>query len=146
MCNVQSGPEFFEGVVAEWYATDFDDTSWAQRDTFHFIEQNEDEYLDDAGHDFDGHAWYRMSVELKEPGKNVRLRLSGAANEAWVWVNGQFVGHREHMIWWLTPHTVDLDISKVVKTGQNSITVRTFNNSEVGGLYHRGFVYEAVGE
>lgn len=137
---------FNEGVVDEWYLTEFDDSQWSQRDTFHFIEQAEDEYLDEVGHDFDGHAWYRMKVNVAKPGQNTRLRLSGAANEAWVWVNGEFVGHRKHLIWWMSPHTVDLDISKAVKPGENIITVRTHNNSEVGGLYHRGFIYEAVAE
>ena len=134
---------FNEGIVEEWYATELDDASWADRDTFYFIEQNEDEYLDEKGHDYDGLAWYRMQVDVNaNPGANVRLRLNGAANEAWVWVNGTFVGHREHKIWWMTPHTVDLDISAAVKQGENIVTVRTSNNSEVGGLYHRGFIYE----
>lgn len=134
---------FNEGVIGEWYAPTFEDSQWDSRDTFLLWEQQE-KPLDARGHDYDGYGWYRMQADIPKTftGKPLRLWLGGAVNEVWVWVNGEYVGHREHKIWWMSPHTVDLDISKFAKPGaQNQITVRIWNDAEFGGLYRRAFIY-----
>jgi len=39
-------------------------------------------------------------------------------------------------------HDFDLDITKFVKFGEkNLIAIRIWNNSEIGGLYRRGFLW-----
>ena len=138
---------FNEGVLAEWYAPDFDDSAWKAKSTFLTWDQ-QDPPEDARGHDYDGYGWYRAALEIDKrwAGKPLRLYLVGAINEAWVWVNGQYAGHRPHKLWWHASHrgghSADLDVSGMVAPGgRNVIAIRVWNNAEIGGLYRRGFLY-----
>lgn len=62
-------------------------------------------------------------------------------DEAWVWINGEYAGHRPHRIWWRGPHDFDLDVTKLVKPGKNMIAIRIWNDAEFGGLFRRGFFW-----
>jgi hypothetical protein len=66
-------------------------------------------------------------------------------NEAWVWVNGQYAGHRPYQAPWSRPQSVELDLSPFLRLGQrNQITFRVLNNIEVfgaSGIYERMFLY-----
>ena len=135
--------EFNRGVIMEWYAPGLPDTAWERRRTFYLWDQQE-KPLDAIGDDYDGYGWYRMKVEIprKWKGKPMRLWLGGTINEGWVWVNGVYAGHRQHALWWDSPHELDLDITPLVRPGQeNMIAVRVHNDAEPGGLYRRGFLY-----
>jgi hypothetical protein len=134
---------FNEGVVAEWYAPGFADAGWGTKDTF-FLWEQQDPPEDAAGHDWDGHGWYRARVGIPKEfaGKPLRLWLGGAINEAWVWVNGKYAGHKPHRIWWRFPHELDLDVASLVKPGEdNTVAVRVLNTADVGGLFRRGFFW-----
>ncbi len=82
-----------------------------------------------------------MDIPEKWKGKPVHFYCGGVINEAWVWVNGQYAGHKPHKIWWMGQHDFDMDISNLVKAGKNLIAVRVLNDSEIGGLYRRGFIW-----
>ncbi|MBI4024307.1 MAG: DUF4838 domain-containing protein [Verrucomicrobia bacterium] len=133
---------FNEGVVAEWYAADFNDRDWKNKNTF-FLWDQQDPPEDAAGHDYDGYGWYRGTVEIPAEftGKPVHFWCGGAMNEAWVWINGEYAGHREHRIWWRGPHDFDLDVTKLAKPGKNVIVIRVGNDAEFGGLFRRGFFW-----
>ncbi len=135
---------FNEGVINRWYRLGSDALDgWSERDTFLLWEQQE-EPISDRGHDYDGYGWHHFTVELPEfdAEQPVRLFLGGAINEAWVWVNGRYVGRRDHKLWWDHDHEVDLDVTDAVKPGEtNTVVVRVHNDVEVGGLYRRGFLY-----
>ena len=134
---------FNEGVIGEWYAAGFDDGKWGKKDTFYTWDQPGPPE-DNKGHDYDGYGWYRgdLRVDPRWAGKPLRLYLGGAINEAWVWVNGDYAGHRPHKLWWYSPHDVDLDVTSLIKPGQrNTIAIRIWNNADIGGLYRRGFLY-----
>ena len=134
---------FNRGVIMEWYAPDFEEDDWERRNTFYLWDQQE-EPLTEAGDDWDGYGWYRMKVEIprKWRDKPMHLWLGGVINEAWVWVNGAYAGHRPHALWWNSPHELDLDVGELVEPGRiNTIAVRVHNDAEVGGLYRRGFLY-----
>jgi len=133
---------FNEGVVANWYTPAFDDSQWARKNTFVTWDQ-QDPPEDSAGHDYDGYGWYRgeFDIPAKFAGKPVRFWSGGVINEGWVWINGEYAGHKPHAIWWLHPHDFELDVTKLLKPGRNTIAVRVWNNSEIGGLYRRGFFW-----
>ncbi|MFW6060466.1 MAG: DUF4838 domain-containing protein [Phycisphaeraceae bacterium] len=135
---------FNKGVIRQWYLTDHDDADWDTRDTYYLLEQQEDP-INERGYYPDGHVWYRTTVDvpadLQE--KPVNLYLGGIINEGWVWVNGQYVGHRDHLLWWHHRHAVDFDVTDMIEPGEtNTIAVRVLNDpDEMGGLYRRGFLY-----
>jgi hypothetical protein len=140
---------FNEGVVAEWYLPAFDDGKWGTKNTF-LTWDAQDQPEDDKGHDYDGYGWYRFTVDV--PGgmvdKPLRLHLGGVINEGWVWINGEYAGHRPWYLWWSgrKRHEMDVNVTGKVKAGKNVIAVRVWNNAEIGGLYRRGFLWAPTPE
>jgi len=133
---------FNEGVIGEWYATKFDDAKWGTENTF-ITWEAQDPPEDEKGHDYDGYGWYRATVDIpaKFIGKPLFFHCGGAINEGWVWVNGQYAWHQPFKLWWLHPHDFDVDVTRLVKPGKNTIAIRVWNNADIGGLYRRGFFY-----
>ena len=132
-----------EGMAYEWYGSDFDDKKWGNKNTF-LVWEAQDPPEDEKGHQYDGWGWYRGEVEVpdKFAGEKLSLHLGGALNEAWVWVNGQYVGHQPHKVWWWHPHSFDMDISDLVEPGKtNTVAIRIWNKAELGGLFRRGFLW-----
>ncbi|MCM8824784.1 MAG: DUF4838 domain-containing protein, partial [Candidatus Omnitrophica bacterium] len=129
-----SRDRFNEGIIHQWYLTEFNDKNWETKNTF-FLWDQQDTPEDKLGHDYDGYGWYRFWVEIpaKWKGKPIHFYCGGVINEAWVWVNGEYSGHKSHKIWWMGEHDFDLDITNLVKTGKNLITIRVFNDAEIGG-------------
>ena len=104
---------------------DFDDSDWATIDI--------GQAWEDQGYvGYDEGAWYRARIEVDaEEGRPVHLAFGGVDNEAYVYVNGTFVG--EHY-GWNTPFI--LDISEVVNyKGQNAVAVRVYDGMNMGGIY-----------
>lgn len=133
---------FNEGVIARWYDPAFDDQAWGKKNTF-ICWEAQDAPEDAKGHDYDGYGWYRATVDIPTDaaGKPLRLFLGGLMNEGWVWVNGEYAGHKAFEIWWMHDHELDVDVTKLVKPGRNTVTIRIWNNADVGGMYRRGFFY-----
>jgi len=134
---------FNEGVLGEWYAANFDDAKWDKKNTFLTWDQ-QDPPESAAGHDYDGYGWYRttFTVDKQFAGKPVKLYVGGVINEAWVWVNGQYIGHRPHRLWWSGNREVEMDVTAAMKPGQaNTVAIRVWNDAEIGGIYRRGFFY-----
>lgn len=137
-----------QGMPQRWYLSDHDDSDWGEADTYYLWDQ-QFEPENERGNDYDGHAWYRMTVNIPADFKDkpMKLWLGGAMNEAWVWVNGKYVGHKKHMIWWHHLHDIELDVTDLIKPGEeNTLTVRVFNDAELGGMYRRGFFYSPKAE
>jgi hypothetical protein len=136
---------FNEGIVGGWDEPGVDTTNWDTRNTYYTWDQQE-EPLDEAGHQYDGYGWYRFTFDVPADlqGRTIRFYCGGVINEGWVWVNGQYVGHKDHKLWWGRPHDFDMDITSMVKPGEkNTLAIRVFNDAEIGGLYRRGFVWVA---
>lgn len=137
---------FNEGVIYEWYRSELDDTEWEEKDTFLTWDQ-QDPPEDAAGHDYDGYGWYRgrFFVPNRLAGQKVVFHCGGAINEAWVWINGKYAGHKPHRIWWHWGHDFELDVSSLLRPDrENTIAIRVWNDAEIGGLYRRGFFYTPV--
>ncbi|MGA2864106.1 MAG: DUF4838 domain-containing protein [Verrucomicrobiota bacterium] len=136
---------FDDGRYLRWQDAGFDDSSWRALLTTKGWENQG--LSDTAGHAYRGVTWYRLRVELpaQAAGRSVWLCAPAVVNEVWVWVNGQYAGHRPYQMPWSRPQTLDLDISGLVRPGQsNQITLRVLNNIDVfgaSGIYERMFIY-----
>lgn len=97
-----------------------------------------------------GHYRYRSTIEIsrRETGEPVRLMFPGLFNEAWLFVNGRFVGHRPFPEpWWRTDYRFewDVDVSGFLREGRNAIVLRGFNPHHFAGMFRRPFLYTPVG-
>lgn len=134
---------FAEGVVAEWYAPDYDDSAWTPKNT-HLTWDAQDAPLDEKGHHYDGYGWYRGTFEVPAnfADRRVSFHCGGTFNEGWVWINGKYVHHEPHKVWWWWSHPFDLDITDAIEPGKvNTIAIRVLNKAEQGGLLRRGFFW-----
>lgn len=134
---------FNEGVHYRWYLPQTEVGDWSTRDTFLTWDQQE-EPLSADGHDYDGYGWYRGEIEIpaEAVGKPLTFYCGGVINEAWVWLNGEYVGHKPHALWWAgNEHAFELDLTQAAKAGTNTLVIRVWNDAEIGGLYRRGFIY-----
>jgi hypothetical protein len=131
-----------QGIPMEWYAPGFDDSAWGVRSTYLLWDQQEP-FEDAAGHDYDGYGWYRgeFTLDAAFAGKPLRFWCGGLSNEGWVWINGRYAGRKAHALWWMHPHDFELDVGALAKPGRNTIAIRVLSDSELGGLYRRGFFY-----
>lgn len=115
-----------QGHLEQWYAESFDDSQWADI----AIEQ----HWQQADYDYQGVAWYRLTIDLPERPKGLGTDICfDAVDEvAWVWVNGQYIGNHDLGLGgWDQPFA--LEVTKHLKWGQpNQITVRV-NNEKLGG-------------
>ncbi len=100
-------------------------------------------------HSYTGYAWYRTDVELDDSqvrGK-LHLRFPGVFNECWLYVNGFLVAHRpQKAMWWNNDYRFewDIDLSDVLRAGENTLTLRIHNPHHFGGIFRRPFIYAAV--
>ena len=135
---------FNVGITSEWYLPDLPDGDWGTKNTF-ITWDAQDEPEDAVGHDYDGYGWYRTAMNIPEEfkGKPMRFYVGGALNEAWVWINGEYAGHKPHSIWWAGKNEFELDVTELVRPGKNTIAIRIWNDSEIGGLSNRSFLWSA---
>ena len=115
---------------------DFDDSHWADIDI--------GQAWEDQGYaGYDEGAWYRTRIEVNaEEGRPVHLAFGGVDNEAYVYVNGIFVGEHHG---WNTPFI--LDISEAVNyKGQNVVAVRVYDGANMGGIYGTIEVIQPTGK
>lgn len=136
---------FNQGVIEQWYGEEVAVDAWETRNTYDLLEQQE-EPLDDEGHFYTGYVWYRGTIDVPAAfeGREINLLLEGLINEGWVWINGQYVGHRPWARWWShSAHPAEFAVRRLLRPGQrNTLAIRVLNDpDEVGGLYRRGFFY-----
>ena len=94
-----------------------------------------------------GHYWYanKFRVTSRNSKRKLRLMIPGLFNEAWLYINGELVAHRNYKEpWWRTDYRFewDVDISQHVRPGANEIKLRGFNPHHFGGMFRRPFLYE----
>jgi hypothetical protein len=136
---------FDDGRYERWQDAGFDDSKWQRLLTTAGWENQG--LIDRQGHAYRGLMWYRMEAVVAGAfsGKAVFLCAPAVVNEAWVWVNGQYAGHRPYQSCWSRPQTLELDVTPLVRPGQrNQITFRVLNNMDVfgaSGIYERMYLY-----
>ena len=84
-----------------------------------------------------------VDVPAAAVNKPLKLHLGGVINEGWVWINGQYAGHRQWKLWCEGRQGLEMDVDATgkVKSGHNVIAIRVWNNADVGGLIRRGFLW-----
>lgn len=113
-------PKVDPGTVPEEAKADYQDSWWADIKTGPWETQ---------GYAYDGVAWYRKSFELKEL-DNPRINFAGVDEQAWVWLNGKFLGHHNG---WDQAFSFPLDQAAV--KGKNNLSVLVFDSSFQGGIW-----------
>jgi hypothetical protein len=104
-------------------------------------------FHDPEGRPYRGVAWYRFDLDVPAAceGKDVVLFAPAVVNEAWVWVNGRYAGHRPYKMPWFRPQELELDVGALLKPGErNRIALRVLCNYDVwggNGIYERPFLY-----
>ena len=139
-----------DGRFDGWYRVGFDDSKWeTMLTTKPFFAQGK--YLDGQGFPYQGVIWYRLDVDVPATaaGKPVQINCMVAETEAWVWVNGKFVGHRPYIDAYIRPSAIDMDVTDALIPGQkNSVVVRLHTNLQpaqmAAGLVSRLFLYSPV--
>ncbi|MEO6907434.1 MAG: DUF4838 domain-containing protein, partial [Abditibacteriaceae bacterium] len=105
--------------------------------------------LNPDGSSYSGHYWYQtpLNLDANQTTGNVHLMFPGLFNEAWLYVNGKLVAHRDYKEpWWMEDYTFewDVDLTGKLKPGKNVIALRGFNPNHFGGMFRRPFLYQAV--
>jgi hypothetical protein len=95
-----------------------------------------------------GAIWYAFECDIPRSasGQSLRFCVPTVSPEAWVWVNGEYVGRRVHKEPYIRPASLDLDIGQAAKpNARNLIVVRVStggNRTQAPeGLLSRGFLY-----
>jgi hypothetical protein len=132
-----------DGIFERWMEPEFDDADWrTMRTSAGWQSQG---LRDEKGRPYTGLAWYRFNVEVPRTDREVVLYAPAIVNEAWVWVNGAYAGHRPFRVQWSRPQSLELNLSPLIKPGRtNQITFRVLCNTEVfgaNGIYDRMFLY-----
>lgn len=140
-----------EGRYNQWYARDLAEAGWTTvSSTVPFYRQVA-HGVDAQGYPYMGAFWYRLDVEAPAiaPGKKVYLACTAIEPEAWIWVNGQYVGHRGYHEAYergLGGNFLDMDVTKALIPGKkNQITIRIHTGMNAAqmsdGLISRLFLY-----
>jgi hypothetical protein len=135
-----------DGRFAGWFEPNFDDRNWKTNPTtapFYILG-----HRDEQGYPYMGAMWYRLEADVpaEAKGKKVLLYAPAVESEAWVWVNGKFIGHREYHEAYERPNPIDMDVTAALKPGErNSVVVRVHTAlnpaAQAGGMTSRLFLY-----
>ena len=124
------------GQKERWFAPDVDDSGWEE---IHIGKPWEEQ-----GHEgYDGFAWYRLRLKVEPAWLEAKgqLTFDGVDGEAWVYLNGELIGHHEG---WDEPFGVPLKAEQA-KTGEEScLAVRVWDGANQGGIYRRVAVTRLV--
>ena len=109
----------------EYANPDFDDSEWADISI--------GQAWEDQGYPgYDEGAWYRTQIEVNaEKGRPVHLAFGGVDKDAYVYVNGHWVG--EHRVW-NQPFILDIS-DHVVRDGENTVALYVYDGTGMGGVY-----------
>ena len=105
-------------------------------------------FMTPEGYPYTGYAWYRLetNVPAQFAGKPVTFLAPVVETEAWLWVNGKYVGHRLYKEAYERPNEMELDVTTAVKPGgKNVIVLRVATglsrSQAAGGLSARPLLY-----
>lgn len=115
------------GIDQRWFAPEFDDSGWTTI--------NVGQYWEDQGHaQYDGVAWYRLSVEFTaaELAEPLLLGFEGVDAEAIVYLNGQEIGRHAQ---WDAPFALRVPADVARAGAPNLLAVRVLDTSSKGGIY-----------
>jgi hypothetical protein len=150
------------GVDQKWFSVSIDapakpasDRRWqdVQKESANWQWLRTDLYAQSQGivspdhQSYTGHAWYRTEIDLPadKAGAKLQLMFPGLFNEAWLYVNGEQVAHREkyNPVWWYNAYEFEWDVPVAgkLKAGKNTIALRIHNPHHMGGMFRRPFLH-----
>jgi len=135
-----------EGRFSGWQEPAWDSSLWQHiKTTQPFYSQG---YLSPEGYPYTGYLWYRADVDVpaNAAGKPIAFYAPVVETEAWLWVNGRYIGHRPYREAYERPNEMDADVTAAIKPGQrNVIALRVATGlaraQAAGGLCSRAFLY-----
>jgi hypothetical protein len=137
-----------KGKPLRWCDPDFDRSGWQMVDTTKAYYLQVPGCFSNDGVPYRGLMWYAfdMSVPHSAKGRTVKLYAPAVVAEAWVWVNGQYAGHRPYIEPNDHPAPMELDVTNLLQPGKkNVIAVRvstSTNRSQAAeGFMGRLFLY-----
>ena len=143
-----------EGRFAAWYRADWNAEAWRRVTTakpFYLQGPADRPYMAANGYPYLGAMWYQFKVDVPAvpSGRAVRLHVPVVEAEAWLWVNGQYIGHRPYWETYVRPNPMEEDVTAALRPGaSNVITLRvstSLNRTAVAsGLLSRAFLYSPV--
>ena len=132
-----------KGIAEKWYLPSHDASGWAPigiGSGWESQDVGKKWKKEHADTDYDGIGWYRrtLTIPKEDEGKTIFLTFGAVDEACTVWVNGQQVLDRPYPFKgdtnsWATPFVVD--ISKVVKAGDNVLVVRVSDTCGQGGIW-----------
>ena len=109
------------GKYEHWYAPAYDRSKWRTLDTTrpYYLQG----YLSDRGVPYRGLMWYVFDVDVPKSaaGKRVMVYSPVIVAEAWVWMNGRYIGHRPYTEAYIRPAPLELDVTDAVKPGEHNV-------------------------
>jgi hypothetical protein len=135
------------GKYEQWYMPDYDRSKWRTLDcTIPYYLQG---YLSERGiPQHRGLMWYvfETDVPASAAGKKVSLYSPVVIAEAWVWMNGKYVGRRNYLEAYIRPAPLEFDVTEAVLPGKkNVIAVRVSTGMNLtqapDGFQGRLFLY-----
>jgi len=116
------------GQAQGWFAPDFDDSAWPEIEIGQAWEEQ-------GYPNYDGYAWYRVQWVIEREwlaGGPLHLAFGAVDGEAWVYLNGQLLGHHQG---WDEPFSLELKPEWVKPGEANVLAVRVFDGAGPGGIY-----------
>ena len=119
----------------EYANPDFDDSEWADISIGQAWENQG--YVQ-----YDEGAWYRTRIEVDaEKGRPVHLAFGGVDKDAYVYINGNWVGEHHE---WNQPFILDIS-DYVVRDGENTVALYVYDGTLMGGVYGLINVHQPTG-
>jgi len=139
------------GRFQRWHEPRYNRSEWQLLDTCKPFYLQAPGALAANGYPYQGNMWYvfELPVPADAKGKSVRLFSPIVVTDAWVWVNGEFAGHRGHIDAYMRPAPMDIDVTAQIRPGVNNvIAVRVTTGfaapSAADGFTGRVFLYSPV--
>jgi hypothetical protein len=135
-----------EGRFAGWQEPKWDATGWQRiKTTQPFYSQG---YLSPEGYPYTGYMWYRFEVDIPAgiAEKPIAFYAPVVETEAWLWVNGRYIGHRPYREAYERPAEMDCDVTAAIKPGQRNVIAMRVSTGlaraqAAEGLCSRLFLY-----
>jgi hypothetical protein len=111
---------FDDGLYERWQDLPADTPKWKNMKISSGWDAQE--LHDEKGRPYKGIAWYKFDIKVPADTQRNNVFLYGLAvvNEAWVWINGRYAGHRPYNMPWFRPHSIELDVSRLLKPGKRT--------------------------
>jgi len=135
-----------QGRILRWYLPEHDRKGWQPVDTTRPYYLQVKGAFDESSMPYAGAMWYAFDLPSVADDQPLRFCVPTLSPQAWVWVNGEYVGRRLYKDAYIRPASLDLDISKAIKPGkQNLIIVRVSTGANrtqaPDGFISRAFLY-----